>query len=244
MDESIFLIIKDAHHADDTLVEFLREIHSVQSDLALLAVLVDDESDDFRSAEMQEFVKMIEEELKLAPLDHLAISKLIEEKAWAPPNPKLANWVHAVSEGHPLHASLLVDYLAAQNLTRQDMELSWRSSPPNERPGPGRLHQSEIRSLERRAHAVSLEAAAVLGKNFRLSTLNAITYHHEDELDEALGRGGQFWGLGTRQSGGAISYHWKHPKFRQTLLKKLPPGVGLESTVWPRPSIPRRTGTG
>ena len=221
LDEPIMMVIRDIQQSDDTLVEFLKELQSVLPDIPLLLLLVDEETT-FRSEDMRAFVAGLQQSLRLDALNRRGIANLIEELTWTTPNPSVTSWVHQVSRGNALHAVLLVEYLQAQGLVSDALELSWTSSPPTERPTLETVIAWKLSGLSPLAQNI-METAAVLGHPFRLSTLNAITYRQEEEVDQALG---EAVGKGlveiTQQSGGAISYSWKHPKFRSALLDTLP----------------------
>jgi Protein kinase domain len=219
LEEPMLMIIRDIQQADGTLVEFLRELSSVLNDVQLLLILVDEETT-YRSTEMRAFVAALKQTLHLAPLDRRGIANLIEEKSWTAPTPSVSAWVHAVSGGNALHAILLVEYLQNNNLVSDALDLAWTSSPPTERPNLEEVIEWKLSGLSELGRSL-LEIAAVLGHPFRLSTLNAITYRNEDEVDGALGEGVSKGLLELARRRGAISYRWKHPTFRTALLKKL-----------------------
>ncbi len=216
-EEPVLLVIRDIQQADDTLVEFLKELHSVISDVPLMVLLIDDETE-FESDQMRVFVKCVEEQLPLKPLDKRAVANLIEEKCWTVPAASLSSWVHKVSGGNALHATLLVGFLQDNDYLSEGVELDWKSTPPTERPTLEETLIWKLGGLSVLGRTV-LETAAVLGNPFRWNTLNAITYRSVEELDEALGEGVSKRLLELVTNGGLISYRWKHSKFRQTMLK-------------------------
>lgn len=220
LEEPILMIIREVQQADSTLVEFLREVSTVLADIRLLLILVDEETP-FRSEEMRAFVVGLKQSMRLEPLDRQAVANLIEEKTWTPPTPSVCSWVHAVSQGNALHANLLVEYLLARGLVTDSMDLAWTTSPPTERPTLDDLVRHKTEAMTDQSRNL-LEIAAVLGNAFRLSTLNAITYRNEDEVDEGLGEGVNKGLVELTQAGGAITYRWKHPTFRKRLLAALP----------------------
>ena len=219
LDKPIVFVIKDIQEADDTLSEFLKELISVQSSIALVMILVDEETP-FRSQSVRDVVMGLESSIGLGPLDRLAIANLIEEKSWTTPSIPVCTWIHQVSSGNALHASLLVEYILNQNLVTDTVELSWASSPPSQRPNLSEVLEWKLQSLSKLARNI-LETAAVLGQSFRLSTLNAITYRTEDEVDLSLSEGVTRKILELDIPTGVISYRWSHSKFRQTLIEGL-----------------------
>jgi serine/threonine protein kinase len=216
-EEPTLLVIRDVQQADETLVEFLKELDSVVADVPLMLLLIDEETD-YASSEVEAFVEGVEKTLRLEPLDKRAIANLIEEKCWTVPATSVSSWVHKVSGGNALHATLLVGYLRDNDFLSERVELEWSTTPPTERPT---LEESLIWKLGGLSilGRTILETAAVLGNPFLLTTLNAITYRSAEELDEALGEavGKGLLELVTYDQN--ISYRWKHSKFRQTLLK-------------------------
>lgn len=220
LEEPVLMVIRDVQQADSTLVEFLKELETVLVDVPLLLVLVDEETE-FRSAEMRAFIIAVKQTLRLEPLDRQAVANLIEEKTWTSPTSSVCSWVHAVSGGNALHANLLVEYLQARGLISDAVDLAWTTSPPIERPSLIELIAAKLESLTPTARNL-LEISAVLGNPFRLSTLNAITYRNEDEVDEALGEGVGKGLVELTQGGGATTYRWKHPTFRKQLVGSLP----------------------
>lgn len=219
IEEPLFMLVRDIQQGDDTLVEFLRELKFVLSELPLLLILVDEDTE-FRSGEMEKFVQELERSLSLGPLDRRAIANLIEEKSWTAPNPSVTSWVHKVSGGNALHACLIVEYLLANSLVTDQMELAWASSPPTDRPTLEEIVDWKLQGLNSLSRSL-LESAAVLGQPFRLSTLNAITYRNEEEVDQAVSEGVARGLLEMTAPGGAISYRWTHPKFQKSLLDSL-----------------------
>jgi serine/threonine protein kinase len=216
-EEPILLVIRDVQQADDTLVEFLKELDTVMADVPLMLLLVDEETD-YTSSEMKEFVEGVEQTLRLEPLDKRAIANLIEEKCWTVPAAAVSSWVHNVSAGNALHATLLVGYLRENEFLSEGVELDWSSTPPTERPSLEESLIWKLGGLSMLGRTI-LETAAVLGNPFRLATLDAITYRAVEELDEALGEGVSKGLLELASTDGAISYRWKHSKFRQALLR-------------------------
>lgn len=220
-EEPILLVIRDIQQADDTLVEFLKELETVVGEVALMLLLVDEESA-FQSTRMKEFVERIGESLRLQPLDKRAIANLIEEKCWMAPAAVLSSWVYKVSAGNALHATLLVGFLQDNGYLAEGVELGWASTPPTERPTLEETLIWKLGDLSVLGRTV-LETSAVLGNPFRWDTLKAITYRSVTEIDEALGEGVSKGLLEVGASGEEISYRWKHSKFRQALLKSIHP---------------------
>lgn len=217
----LLLLLDDVAQADETLVRLLEELHSVLTDLPVLVVLSEDGTP-FRSEAVQAFMESLDHVLILTPLDRRAVANLIEERAWSPPSAGLASWVHKVSEGNALAARLLVDYLMAGGLLRDEIELDWAQSPAVERPDLPALLTWKLERVSPIARSL-LETGAVLGDPFNLSTLQAITYRDPEEVDEAISEAVKAELLEIGARAGATTYRFSHPLFRETLWQALPP---------------------
>ena len=221
LEKPILMVLEEVEKADETLTELLRELHTVITDLPVLVLLVT-ENDEFRTQVTKDFLEEVEHCLKLAPLGRRAIGNLIEERAWAPPSNGILGWVNKVSEGNPLCARLLVEYLQENKFIGEGLELEWTGSPPTERPS---LNDLVVRKLDRLSPTSKsiLETATGLGDPFNLSTLQAITYHDEDEVDEAIGEAVSVDLLEIYGGRSPTAYRWTHPLFSHTLGRDLPP---------------------
>lgn len=218
----LLIIFEEIQQADETLVELLREVHTVLSDLPILMILVDGEGE-FRSPAAGEFFGSLSEELVLPPLDRRAIANIIEECAWSPPATSVVHWVHKTSEGNALAARLLVDYLQDTGQLKDDFELDWAGAAPKEQPKMQALIKHRLGKVSETAGRL-LESAAVLGDTFSLNTLRAITYRDEEEVDGAIGEAVSANLLMVQMgTGGAPKYRWTHPLFARTLWNDIYP---------------------
>lgn len=227
LDGPILLLLEGIAQADETLVRLLEELSSVLTDLPVL-VLLADEGPPFRSLSVESFLETLDHILILAPLDRRAIANLIEEVAWSPPSAALSNWIHKVSEGNALAARLLVDYLLAGGFLKDEITLDWSAAPCVERPTLSNLLSWKLDTVSATTRTL-LETGAVLGDPFNLTTLQAITYREPEDVDIAISEAVKAGLLQDRSSsralggqGGATTYGWSHPLFRQTLRETLP----------------------
>lgn len=216
----LLLLLDDISEADETLVRLLEELASVLPDLPVLVVL-SDEGGPFRSDAVKGFLESLDHVLILTPLDRRAVANLIEERAWSPPSAGLAGWIHGVSEGNALAASLLLDYLMSSGLLRDEITLDWAGGPSAERPTMADLVEWKLSRVSSTTRTL-LESGAVLGNPFNLSTLQAITYRDAEEVDAAISEAVRCDLLEVGARAGATTYRWSHPIYRETVWRGLP----------------------
>lgn len=219
-EEPLLLLLDDMAQADDTLIHFLKELKQALPDVALLVILSEDGTP-FRTPTANEFMETLDHVLILPPLDSRGIANLIEERAWITPSPSLVTWIHKVSAGHPLAAQLLLDFLQAEGLIREELTLDWVSSPSIVRPNLQELLTKKIERLTPITRSL-LETASVLGDSFRLATLQAITYRSPDEVDEAIAEAIRSELLLATGPERLEAFSWRHHLFRQALWNGLP----------------------
>ncbi len=220
LETPILLLLDNIARADETLVRLLDELTTVIADLPILLVLSDDGSP-FQSALAKDFMEGLDQMLVLTALDRRAIANLIEERAWSSPSGALSQWVHRVSEGNPLAARLLVEYLQVGGHLKDEIELDWTSAPTPERPTLTQLVDWKLLQLSSQSRNL-LESAAVLGDPFNLSTLAAITYRLSEEVDAAIAEAVKAELIAPEARAGSSTYRWGHPLFRDALRKGLP----------------------
>ena len=220
LEAPILLLLDNIARADETLVRLLDELTTVITDLPILLVLSDDGSP-FQSPSARNFMEGLDQVMILTPLDRRAIANLIEERAWSAPSLALSQWIHRVSEGNPLAARLLLEFLQNGGHLKDEVELDWASAPTPERPTLSQLVDGKLRRLSPLAQNL-LESAAVLGDPFNLSTLAAITYRNSEEVDAAIAEAVKAELLAPEARSGSSSYRWSHSLFRDALRNGLP----------------------
>ena len=220
LEAPLLLLLDDVARADETLIRLLEELATVVTDLPILLVLSDDGSP-FRSRLAEEFMGNLDHVMILTPLDRRAVANLIEERAWSPPSAGLSNWIHRVSEGNPLAARLLLEYLQAGGFLKDELELDWKAAPCPDRPDLAQLISWKLLQSSPLTRNL-LESGAVLGDPFNLSTLAAITYRDSEEVDAAVAEGVKSGLIEPELRAGASTYRWAHPLFRRHLRETLP----------------------
>lgn len=220
LDQPMLLLLDNVARADETLLRLLEELSTVIADLPLLMVLSDDGTP-FQSSLAESFMENLDHILILTALDRRAIANLIEERAWTPPSAALSHWVHRVSQGNPLAARLLLEYLQAGGYLKDELELDWAASPCPTRPSLPELIAWKLDTISPLTRNL-LESGAVLGDPFNLSTLAAITYRDSEEVDAAVAEAVKAEIIRPQAWAGATTYRWAHPLLREHLRQGLP----------------------
>ena len=181
------LVIDDLHAADIPsllLLRFLaRELHEAR--IVLVAAYRDTGagSEDPLSVTVAELRR--EPIARLVRLGGLALSEVarcIELVVGAPPSGGLAAAIYDETEGNPLFVNELVRLLASEGRLEEAASVPWRASIP----------QGMREVIARRLHHLSppckrlLSVASVLGREFRLDALNAVSERSNDELLDLL----------------------------------------------------------
>ena len=146
-----------------------------------------------------------------------------QELRWA-----LAEGIHRQTEGNPLFIQEVVRYLVEEGFIQREGDRwvgRWRSTgePPPEMRIPEGLRDVIGKRLSRLSPECNrlLSIAAVIGRDFRLDTLEAIAAVPEEEalgkLEEALKVGV----LEEQARVGGVQYRFAHAFFRQTLYEEL-----------------------
>jgi tetratricopeptide (TPR) repeat protein/predicted Ser/Thr protein kinase len=140
-----------------------------------------------------------------------------EEIPW-----NLAEAVHRQTEGNPLFVQEVVRYLVEEGLITQK-EGRPAKDTPIEMSIPEGLRDvigKRLSLLSKECNQL-LSAAAVIGREFDLDILRAVTDIDEDAFDNALNEAVQLSILEERSQVGLIRYRFTHAFFRQTLYEEL-----------------------
>jgi len=142
-----------------------------------------------------------------------------EEVPWS-----LAEAVHRQTEGNPLFVQEVVRFLVEEGLLTQK-EGRWRAAKdtPLEMSIPEGLRDVIGKRLSLLSPECNqlLSAAAVIGREFDLEILRAVTDLNEDAFDNALNEAIQLSVLEERSQVGHVHYRFTHAFFRQTLYEEL-----------------------
>lgn len=189
--QPLMLVIDDVHAADTPsllLLRFLaRELHEAR--IVLVASYRDTESgpDDPLNATVAEIRREpITRLVRLGGLDLPEVARCIELIGAATPSEELAAAIHGETEGNPLFVTELVRLLGQEQRLHEAASAPWRASIPQ---GMREVIAHRLRHLSPDCRALLTEAS-VLGREFRLDALRAVSERSGDELldllDEAL----------------------------------------------------------
>ncbi|MDH4067998.1 MAG: protein kinase, partial [Dehalococcoidia bacterium] len=135
----------------------------------------------------------------------------------------LAQAVHRQTEGNPLFVQEVVRYLAQEGLIARK-EGRWR--PTGETPLEMSIPEGLRDVIGRRLSLLSpecnqlLSMASIIGREFALETVKAVTGINEDVFANALKEAVQLSVLEERSQRGLVRYRFTHAFFRQTLYEE------------------------
>ena len=136
----------------------------------------------------------------------------------------LAEAVHRQTEGNPLFVQEVVRYLAEEGLiTRKEGRWRPTKDTPLEMSIPEGLRDvigKRLSLLSPECNKV-LAVASVIGREFALETLKAITGINEDVFVNALKEAVRLSVLEERSQRGLVRYRFTHAFFRQTLYEEM-----------------------
>ncbi len=137
----------------------------------------------------------------------------------------LAEAVHRQTEGNPLFVQEVVRYLFEQGLITREAGGQWR--PTGQRPLEMSIPEGLRDVIGKRLSLLSpkcnqlLAVASVIGREFTMETLKAVTGTNEDIFVNALKEAVRLSILEERSHRGAVRYRFTHAFFRQTLYEEM-----------------------
>jgi len=227
----VLLVLDDLHWADASTVELLVAIIRAARPMRLAIVATYRDTDVARSHPFGSALADLRrarscERLALMGLDSQEVEDFVEraggqeltEAAVA-----LAAMLHAETEGNPFFLQELLVHLAESGVLRREGD-RWVSSVSVDEVGvPEGIRDVIGRRLSMLDDSLNemLRAAAVLGQEFDLCDLAAITERDEDDLLDALDEPCQ---RGLVHESGVDRYRFAHALIRQTLYEELAAG--------------------
>ena len=222
----LLVVIDDVHWADRGSLLFLRHVLRATRHAAICVVLTHREDVPEWSPEFRDLLESIDREqaptrLALRRLSAEQVHQIIE--AWigrdAPAG--LAAFVANHSEGHPLFVIELLKHL--EDIDALDPREVWRRDVSLADVGlPLGIRQLIARRLERLSPTTRrlLTLAAVMGREFRLATIEALVDDGEDAvldaMDEAL-----MAGVVAEEAGAPGRFSFTHTLIRETLYTSI-----------------------
>ena len=220
--QPLMLVIDDAHGADTPsllLLRFLaRELHEAR--IVLVVSYRDTESgpDDPLSATVTEIRREpIARLVRLGGLNLPEVARCIELIGAETPSDELAAAIHGETEGNPLFVTELVRLLGDEQRLEEAARAPWRASIPQ---GMREVIAHRLRHLSPECRRLLTEAS-VLGREFRLDALRAVSECPGDELLDLLDEALAARVVGDRPIGrGGLRF--SHALIRDSLYGELP----------------------
>ena len=156
--------------------------------------------------------------VRLGGLDERQLAELIEQRAGRPAPAELVGALLATTDGNPFFADELVRLLVA----RDDVEL-WAGGTLRARfPLPDSVREAVRRHFDSLGEEglTTLQTAAVIGREFRVGTLERATGVERERLLELLDEAARA-GLVVEQPGALGGFRFSHGLIRDTLYSEL-----------------------
>jgi tetratricopeptide (TPR) repeat protein len=214
----VLVALEDLHAADVPSLLLLEFIAGTLHDEPLLIVATYRDMEASQRAEAGPVLARVADlstPIRLGGLDSTDIARLVSRDAGAAPEADLVKALHDVTEGNPLYAEEMLRLLLADG-------------PLPQRPGRAalRLPRSMRATIRRRLALLPdptiaiLERAAVVGRDFRLRTLEAVGGFERLPLLEALDSAVAA-GVLRRDKHEVGRYRFAHVLFREALYEEL-----------------------
>ena len=228
--QPIMLVIEDLHWADkgtlDLLVHLARNLSG--SRLLVVGTYRDMEVDRAHPlspalAELRRVGELPRVLLRGLTVDevHRMLNTLAggQEVSWA-----LAEAVHRQTEGNPLFIQEVLRYIVeAGMVTREGGHWRTTGDTPLEMSIPEGLRDVIGKRLSRLSQECNrlLSIAAVIGRDFRLDTLQAVAGASENEIVSGLEEAVKVGVLEDQSKAGSVRFRFTHAFFRQTLYEEM-----------------------
>lgn len=178
----LLVVLEDLHAADAASLVLLRFVTQQLRRLPCVVVGTSRPTDAAAPgvAAALEEVGRDAERLALAGLQPAELSSLVEDVVHVPASAQLVQALYEATDGNPYHAREVLRLMRAEG----GLALQWDSSVPLP-PSVGQALLRRLEPLDADVRAV-LEAAAVVGRQFDLATLAAVTGRPVDQLLHVL----------------------------------------------------------
>jgi len=136
----------------------------------------------------------------------------------------LAEAIHRQTEGNPLFIQEVLRYIVEEGMvTRQDGRWQGTGNTPLEMSIPEGLRDVIGKRLSRLSPECNrlLTVAAVIGRDFALETLRAVSEIEEEPLIAAIEEAVRVGVLEEKSRAGSVQYRYAHAFFRQTLYEEM-----------------------
>jgi tetratricopeptide (TPR) repeat protein len=222
--DPLLIVLEDLHAADQASIPLLEFVARGLVDARIVALVTYQEAGARARPELEGLLGLLGREsrpLVLRGFGEEDLARLVEGRTQAPAPPELVSALRETTEGNPFFANEVVRLLTAEG----QLEL-WVGRTARARfPLPHTVRETILRRFEPlgREGIEALSAAAVIGREFRLQTLERTTGSEPQRLialiDEALGSG-----LVTEVPGAIGRFRFTHGLIRETLYASLGTG--------------------
>ena len=231
--DPLLVVVDDLHAADGESLALLDFIAGALSNSAIVITAAYQEGAARARPELDKQFRALGRKgrhLALGGIGKEHVGRMVEEEVGALPPEELIRELHATTDGNPFFAREMTRLLAAEG------QLSaWAKDERHRRlPLPDTVRETIERRFEPlgRAGVDMLKAASVIGRDFRLGTLERVAHEDGDALlylvDQARAAG-----LVVEVPGGVGRFRFTHGLIRETLYTKLTTAehVGLHRQV-------------
>jgi hypothetical protein len=219
-DQTLVVVLEDVHAADHDSVVLLEFVGRAISDVPILGLVTYQEAPARRRPEVEKVLGALSHEattIVLRGFREEDVGRIAELRTGRPLHPDVVRSLHATTEGNPFFASEVVRLLGAEG----------RLDNPPESHGLPRfpLPQSVRETVRRRLEPLNpraiqtLAAAAVIGREFRVTTL-ARALEPSEGLIELVGEA-EAAGLVAEAPGAAGRFRFTHNLIRDALYMDL-----------------------
>jgi hypothetical protein len=181
-DQPLVIVLDDLHAADASTLRLLQFLVQSLHGAAVLVLALHQETPHTEAGGLLAELDAQTQRMQLRGLDRLAVADLVAQQAPGADADRLAEQVHALTEGNPFFAGEVVRLMVAEGRTGAD--------------APVRLPDGVRATIRRRLEPVSpatlevLAVAAVIGMEFRVETLSLAAQVERfallDLVDEAV----------------------------------------------------------
>jgi class 3 adenylate cyclase/tetratricopeptide (TPR) repeat protein len=228
-DAPVVLVLDDVHWADEPTLVYLAHLVRASASLPLLVLATYRDTELVRTHPLAETLAAFRKEagverVALRGLDPDAVQSLLESFAGHPLDAAAeagARALHAETEGNPFFLRQMINHLVETNAFMRQDDRWVLTRPLGELDVPEGVREVIGRRLSRLSPAVNelLAGAAVVGREFDVAVLAAITGHGEDDIVTALEDA--LAARLIREDPARLGYSFSHALIRSTLYEEI-----------------------
>ena len=217
---SLVLILDDLHGADQPSLRLLAflAVHVRESPILVIGTYREAEArlDAQLAATLGDILRH-GRRLPLRGLRERDVAEVVERVAGRRPSDRVVRAIHDATEGNPFFVDEVVRLLSAEGRLESEEQVAALRIPD----GVRETIRHRLAPLPERAREL-LRTAAVIGREFRLDTLQRVCELESTELDAALGEAVEF-GVVVERPAALGAYGFSHGLIRETLYDDIGP---------------------